>query len=66
MARLFWPAGNHREAPDEEWCSERGLLDTDTCALVAGHCNDRKLAARMVQVRPRQLPASCSSALALI
>ncbi len=34
----------------EERCRQQGLMSTQQCADVAKHCNDRKQAAKLVQV----------------
>ena len=43
----------------DEWCTQRGLLDPETCSDVAKHCNDTKQAAKVVQVSPRHWPGRC-------
>ena len=43
----------------DEWCTQRGLLDPETCSDVAKHCNDTKQAAKIVQVSPRHWPGLC-------
>ena len=51
LMSIYNAGAEEDEGPGEAWCAQRGLLDRGTCADVAKHCNDRKIAAKSVQAR---------------